>query len=97
MKLNQDIILKIGFNTNHPERILGTYELNKLGSYKINIIVEFKPMISGITFNCDCNKLNSNGLIIKRAYLTNIETTEELQKLFELCEIDFKIDSKFLS
>lgn len=96
MTLNKDILLKIGFNTNNPEITLGNFELNEFGKYKIIVIAEFKPMVSGITFNCDCNKLNSNGLIIKRAYLSNIKTTEELQKLFELCEIDFKIDSKFL-
>lgn len=97
MILNREIILKIGFKTDHPERSLGNYELNEFGKYKIYIISQYKPMSNTIEFNCDCNKLNNNGIVVKRGYLSAIKTTEELQKIIDLCEIDFKIDSKYLS
>ena len=97
MNLTKDIISKIGFKSEHPERSLNNFELNEFGKYHISLMFQYKPMSNSIEINCDCNKINSNGIVVKRAYLSNIKTVEELQKLFDLCEIEFKIDSKYFS
>ena len=59
--------------------------------WRISITKLYKPYSNKMMYNVDCWACNSNGIIIKRSSLTDVTTTLELQKIIDLCRIDYKV------
>jgi len=96
MQLTKDILIKIGFQCDHPERPLCNFHLNSKTKpeYRIGISQQYKPFSNKLCYNVDCILCNDKGVIIKHSSLTDVETTEELQQLINLSKIDFIIENE---
>lgn len=96
MELTKDILLKIGFNCDHPDWSLCNFYLynKQKPEYKINVSILYKAYSNKLQFNVDCYLCNEKGNIIKQSSLTDVQTIEELQQIINLCNIDFNINIK---
>ena len=94
MELTNDIILKSGFKSDNPNNALTTFYVtnSEKPEWRITITKLYKPYSNKLMYNVDCWLCNMNGSIIKRASLSDVTTTIELQKIIDLCNIDYKIN-----
>lgn len=95
MELTKDTLLNNGFKTNHEERVLPTFYCyspkDQAAAWRIMVTSEYLPLKNVFTFNCDIQKSNEKGAIVKRAVLTDVRTTEDLNAIIALCGIDKEV------
>ena len=96
MELTKEILANNGFKTNHEERVFPTYYCysakNEEISWRIMITSEYLPLNNVISFNCDIWKCNEKGAVVKRATLTDVRTTEDLNAIIALCGINKEVE-----
>lgn len=95
MELTKDILLNNGFKTNHEERVLPTFYCyspkDEANSWRIMVTSEYLPLKNIVSYNCDIQKSNEKGAIVKRATLTDIRTCEDLNTIMALCGIAHEV------
>ncbi|MBR6907245.1 hypothetical protein IKN40_01750 [bacterium] len=93
MELTNDVLLKAGFKSDNPNNALTSFYLtnDKKPEWRISIKKLYKPYSNKLMYTVDCWLCNMNGIIIKRASLTDVTTTLELQKIIDLCKINHKL------
>lgn len=93
MELTNDVLLNLGFKSDNPKNTLTTFYIQNTEKpeWRISITKLYKPYSNKMMYNVDCWACNSNGIIIKRSSLTDVTTTLELQKIIDLCRIDYKV------
>lgn len=95
MELTKETLLNNGFETNHQERVLPTFYCysakGEASAWRIQVTSEYLPLKNLVTYNCDIQKSDEKGAIIKRASLTDVRTSSDLNTLIALCGIDKEI------
>lgn len=93
MVITNEILIKNGFETDHPERVLCKYKKHgKNPEYLILIEQDYKSLSNELMYIVSCWITNDKGAIIKRSSLSNVKTIEELNDIIRLCNIDFKLN-----
>jgi len=94
MELTNDVLLNSGFKSDNPNNALTSFYVtnDKKPEWRISVTKLYKPYSNKLIFNADCWLCDMNGGIIKRASLSDVSTTLELQKIIDLCNIDYKIN-----
>ena len=89
MELTSDILIKNGFKTNHPEKVLHNYYYHGINpNYRIGVDTVYASTSDKIVYVVNCTKCNDKGVIIKTASVDSIDTVEDLQKIIDLCDIN---------
>ena len=92
MELTKETISNIGFELDNHNCALSKWHLSSKGSdWRIMIQEDYLPLSNELSYNVNCWYCNDRGAIIKRASLSDVKTTEDLQTIINLCNIDFKI------
>lgn len=93
MELTNDILVKNGFDNNHPERVLATFYYHTTDPVECHVAVEhtYQPGTNTLGYSVSTWKCNENGQIVKRGTLGTVFTVEDLQGLIDLCEIPLTI------
>ena len=93
MELTKEVLIKNGFETDHPERVLGKYKRHTKSPESMIIVEqEYKPYTNELTFNVNCWICEGNtSAITKRTSISYIKTIEDLNSIIKLCNIDFKL------
>lgn len=95
-ELTNDYLIKHGFETNHPNRVLCHFYKtnNKNPEWRINIEQEYFPLSNRLVYNVNCWRCDEKGAIIKRSSVDYINTVEELNAVVSLCGIDDSSSTK---
>lgn len=90
MQLTRDYLISEGFETNHPEYVLcKMYKHSKSNpEWRVSIEENYIPFSNKLAFDIDCWKCDESGTIVKRASVHFAETSEELESVIKLCNID---------
>ena len=93
MELTKEILIKNGFETDHPEKVLGKYKRHSKSPESMIIIEqEYKPNTNELTFNVNCwISEGQNAAITRRTSMSYIKTIEDLNNIIKLCNIDFQL------
>lgn len=93
MQLTKELLIELGFTSNHMEHILCTLFLSGT-DFRIEIKQEYLSSTNKLVFNAYIWKTSDKpikSIIYKRITMSNVETLENLQTLIDLCEIDYKL------
>lgn len=97
MVLTLETLKDAGFLSNHPENVLAKYYLaspkTESCEWRIMIEQDYLPGTNVLNFNVNMWKTNERGAIVKRASLSDCKTTEDLNTLISLCEINFTLNN----
>lgn len=92
MELTDEILIKNGFDNNHPERVLNKFYLHSKPSggpeYRIMVEKVYKPMTNILGYSVSAWKTNDKRVIVYRASCGIIDTVEDLQMCITLCHIN---------
>jgi len=98
MVITKELLEKLSFENNHPERVLATFHkrAKELPEWNVTLETTYITNSNELAFNVSAWKCNDKGVIVKRVQAGFIKTTEELNKILDVCEMPWEIDESSL-